>query len=138
MAELSLWAEPSDLVDIRRFVEETGRGLGLDEASLYALQLAVDEACTNVIMHAYDAQKGRIEIEMERVGDWVQVIIRDWGEPFDPESIPSPDIEAPLEQRPVGGVGLFLMRQMMDRVDFQFDEAKGNTLTMAKRVQGRE
>lgn len=138
MAELSLWAEPSDLADIRRFVEETGRNLGLDEASIYDLQLAVDEACTNVIMHAYDAQGGRIEIEMEMVGDWVEVVIRDWGEAFDPESIPRPDIEAPLEQRPVGGIGLFLMRQVMDRVDFQFNETKGNTLTMVKRFQGRE
>lgn len=138
MAELSLWAEPSDLVDIRRFVEETGRDMGMDEASIYALELAVDEACTNVIMHAYDGRGGRLEIKIETVDDWVQVVIRDWGEAFDPDSIPPPDIEAPLEQRPVGGVGMFLMRQMMDRVDFRFSETGGNTLTMAKRLHRRE
>jgi len=138
MAELSLWAEPSDLVDIRRFVEETGRDLGLDEASIYALELAVDEACTNVITHAYDGQGGPLEITIKAVDGWVEVVIRDWGEVFDPDSIPVPDVEAPLEQRPMGGVGLFLMRQVMDRVDFRFSETRGNTLTMAKRLHGRE
>lgn len=138
MAELSLWAEPTDLAGIRRFVEETGNDLGLDEASIYALQLAVDEACTNVIRHAYDDGRGRIEIQIDTAGDWVEVVIRDWGEPFDPESVPIPDLDVPLEKRPLGGIGLFLMHQMMDRVEFQFSEADGNTLTMAKRLHRRE
>lgn len=136
MAELSLWASPSDLADIRCFVKETAQELGLDEASIYALELAVDEACTNVMRHAYKAQEGRIEIQIQTVEDWVEVVIRDWGEPFDPESIPPPDLDAPLEQRPLGGIGLFLMRQLMDRVDFQFSDVEGNTLTMAKRYTG--
>lgn len=136
MADLSLWAGPSDLADIRRFVKETAQELGLDEASIHALELAVDEACTNVMRHAYQAQEGRIEIQIQTVDDWVEVVIRDWGEPFDPESVPPPDLDAPLEERPIGGIGLFLMRQMMDRVDFQFSDVEGNTLTMAKRYTG--
>jgi serine/threonine-protein kinase RsbW len=138
MAELSLWAEPSDLVDIRHFVEETGHDLGLDNSSVYALELAIDEACTNVIMHAYEGRGGRLELRIDVVDDRVEVMIRDWGQTFDPNAIPTPDVDAPLEQRPIGGVGLFLMRQMMDRVDFQFSETGGNTLTMAKRVHRRE
>lgn len=138
MAELSLWAEPSDLSDIRRFVQEIGHNLSLDDASLYALELAVDEACTNIIMHAYKGRGGRLEIQIDRIDDRVQVVIRDWGQAFDPDAIPDPDVNAPLEQRPVGGVGLFLMRQMMDRVDFQFSEKDGNTLTMAKQLHRRE
>ncbi len=138
MAELSLWAKPSDLAEIRRFVAETGCDLGLDETSIYALQLAVDEACTNVITHAYNAQAGRIKVKIEAAGDWVEVVIRDWGEAFDPESVPPPDLDAPLEHRPLGGVGLFLMHQLMDRVEFQFSEVDGNTLTMTKRLQRRE
>jgi serine/threonine-protein kinase RsbW len=138
MAELSLWAGPSELETIRDFVKETGRELGLDQGSIYALELAIDEACTNVIMHAYGAQGGRIEVQMEAAGNWVEVVIRDWGMAFDPESIPVPDVEAPLEKRRLGGFGLFLMRQMMDRVDFQFSDRDGNTLTMAKRLRRRE
>lgn len=138
MAELSLWAEPSDLVDIRHFVEKTGHDLGLDDSAVYALQLAVDEACTNVIMHAYEGRGGRLELCIDVVDDRIEVVIRDWGRTFDPGAIPSPDVDAPLEQRPIGGVGLFLMRQMMDRVDFQFSETDGNTLTMSKRLHRRE
>jgi serine/threonine-protein kinase RsbW len=138
MADLSLWAGLSDLADIRRFVKDTGQELGLDEGSIYALELAVDEACTNVMLHAYNAHEGRIEIQIKTVDDWVVVIIRDWGGTFDPESILAPDLDAPLEQRPIGGIGLFLMRQMMDRVDFQFSDTDGNTLTMAKRLHRRE
>ena len=138
MAELSLWAESSDLVDIRCFVEEAGRDLGLDDSSVYALQLAVDEACTNVIMHAYEGRGGRLDLYIDVVDDRIKVVIRDWGRAFDPSTIPAPDVDAPLEQRPIGGVGLFLMRQMMDRVDFQFSETDGNTLIMAKRLHRRE
>ena len=134
MAELSLGAEPTKLADIRAFVEETGQGLGLDETAIYALQLAVDEACTNIIMHAYDTQGGHIKVQIKSVGDWVEVVIRDWGEAFDPELVPSPDVDAPLEERRLGGMGLFLMQQMMDRVDFEFSDRDGNTLTMAKRL----
>ncbi|MEJ2207520.1 MAG: ATP-binding protein [Anaerolineae bacterium] len=138
MAELSLWAEPSDLVDIRHFVQQAGHDLGLDDAAIYALELAVDEACTNVIMHAYEGRGGRLELHIDIVDDHIEVVIRDWGQTFDPSAIPAPDVDAPLEQRPIGGVGLFLMRQMMDRVDFQFSETDGNTLTMAKRLHRRE
>jgi serine/threonine-protein kinase RsbW len=89
-------------------------------------------------MHAYEGRGGRLELRIDVVDDRVEVMIRDWGQTFDPNAIPTPDVDAPLEQRPIGGVGLFLMRQMMDRVDFQFSETGGNTLTMAKRVHRRE
>jgi len=138
MAELSLQAGFDQLSTIRTFVEQVGSDLGLDEHTIYALELAVDEACTNVIRHAYRGQNGEIRIRIEQVGDRIQVVIRDWGQAFDPQAIPLPDVTAPLEKRPLGGVGLFLMRQMMDSVEFEFSPNDGNKLTMTKRLQGRE
>lgn len=132
MAELSLWADYSDLKRIRRFVEEVGESIGIPERELYELELAVDEACTNVIEHGYRGVGGKIEIEIQSLNGGVQVVVRDWGEPFDPDSIPVPDVSAPLEERPVGGVGLFLMRSVMSQVQFAFDPQGGNTLTMTK------
>ena len=132
MAELSLWADYSDLKRIRRFVGEVGGALGIPERELYELELAVDEACTSVIEHGYRGVGGKIEIEIQGLNGGVQVVIRDWGEPFDPDSIPVPDVSAPLEERPVGGVGLFLMRRVMSQVQFAFDPQRGNTLTMTK------
>ena len=134
MAELSLWADFSHLSGIRHFVGETCEALGVPERVQYELELAVDEACTNIIEHAYCEKGGKIEIKIDAVEEGVRVIVRDWGRPFDPESVPCPDINAPLEQRPIGGVGLFLMRELMDKVEFEFDANAGNTLTMTKRL----
>jgi serine/threonine-protein kinase RsbW len=138
MAELSLQAGLDQLSTIRAFVGQVGCDLGLDERTIYALELAVDEACTNVIRHAYRGQGGEIRIRVEQMDDRVQVVIRDWGQAFDPQAIPLPDVTAPLEQRPLGGVGLFLMRQMMDSVEFEFSPNDGNKLTMTKRLHGRK
>jgi serine/threonine-protein kinase RsbW len=137
MAKLSLWVDYSQLAALRDFVVQTSHELGLDSATTYDLQLAVDEACTNVVRHAYDGESGRIELEIQATGEGVRVTVWDWGQPFDPENIPEPDVTAPLEQRPLGGLGLFLMRQTMDEVQFDFDPEKGNRLTMLKRIQRR-
>ena len=133
MAELSLRADYSHLSRIRRFVGEVGEELGIPERELYELELAVDEACANIIEHGYNGTGGKIEIQIQAMNGGVQVLIRDWGKPFDPESIPEPDVSAPLEERPVGGVGLYLMRKIMSQVHFAFDPQEGNTLTMTKR-----
>jgi len=133
MAELSLWADYSHLSCIRRFVGQVGEDLGIPEHDLYELELAVDEACANVIEHGYQGVGGKIEIQIGALDGGVQVVIRDWGKPFDPESVPNPDTTAPLEERPLGGMGLFLMRKVMAQVQFAFDPQGGNALTMTKR-----
>jgi serine/threonine-protein kinase RsbW len=137
MPTLTLNAELSHLASIRDFVAEVSRKAGLSERSIYDLQLAVDEACSNVIRHAYGGRGGQMEVTIEAVDGEMQVVIRDWGQGFDLEVVPVPDVTAPLEARPLGGLGLFLMRQMMDSVEFRFDVTAGNTLTMTKLIQGR-
>lgn len=135
MATLNLNAGTSEVASICRFVQETSRELGLDERLTYDLMLAVDEACVNVIRHAYDGRGGDVEVTIEMAEDGVKAVIRDWGEAFDPPSIPEPDVSAPLDERTPGGLGLFLMRNVMDRVEFQFDGENGNTLTMFRRLE---
>jgi serine/threonine-protein kinase RsbW len=137
MATLSLFADRSQLAAIREFVEDVGRKLGLSDQAIYDVRLAVDEACSNVVGHAYGGQGGPIEVTLKPVEDGVQVLIHDWGQAFDPAAVPVPDVKAPLEQRPLGGLGLFLMRQMMDDIEFTFDEKNGNTLKMVKSLRGR-
>ena len=136
MAKLSLFADLSELATIREFVAQTGHDLGLDERRIYDLQLAVDEACANVVQHGYGGQGGEIEITVERDGEEVRVTLRDWGRSFDPQAVPAPDVTASLEQRRLGGLGLFLIHQVMDDVSFAFDAEGGNVLTMVKRLQG--
>jgi serine/threonine-protein kinase RsbW len=138
MATLSLCADLGDLATVREFVARIGTHLGLDAGAIYDLQLAVDEACANVIKHGYGGQPGRIEVTVGPVEEGVQVVVRDWAGAFDPHAVPAPDVEAPLEERRLGGLGLFLMRKVMDDVSFAFDAERGNTLTMVKRIPRRE
>ena len=65
----------------------------------------------------------------------VTVTIVDHGKPFDPRSVPRPDVSAPLQKRQEGGLGLYMMERLMDSVKFEFDAAKGNRLTMKKKVR---
>jgi serine/threonine-protein kinase RsbW len=119
-------------------VTKSAQEAGFDEGVLYQLQLAVDEACANVIQHAYKGlEPGDIEVSCSFDDQRLVIRVRDWGRSFVPEDVPEPDVDAPLEERSLGGLGLFLIRQCMDQVEFSFDE-KGNELTMTKRLQGAE
>jgi serine/threonine-protein kinase RsbW len=137
MTTLTLFADAHQLASIREFVAEVGKDLDMEESAIYHLTLAVDEACSNIIRHGYGGQSGKIEITVEPVEGGVQTVVRDWGVPFEPDAIPVPDITAPLDRRPKGGLGLFIIRQVMDEVQFEFGTQTGNTLTMVKRSTGR-
>jgi anti-sigma regulatory factor (Ser/Thr protein kinase) len=119
---------------IADFIAEAGREAGFDEDTIFHVQMAVDEACSNVIEHAYQGQdQGDITLSCVCRGrEWV-VTVHDTGRPFDPQSIPDPNVNASLDNIKAGGLGLYFMRQLMDRVEFSFDEEKGNRLRMVKR-----
>jgi serine/threonine-protein kinase RsbW len=121
------------LASIGEFVAQAAEQAGLDAQAVYAVQMAVDEACTNIIEHAYGGEgRGAIECAC-RVGDeGLTVILRDQGRPFDPGSISHPDLCASLEDRKESGLGLYFMRCLMDEVRFEFTDS-GNVLTMVKR-----
>lgn len=117
---------------VRRLAESAG----FDQGALYEIQLAVDEVCANVVQHAYrDAEPGYMEISCFLEDQMLTIRVRDWGWGFDPDGVEVPDIEAPLEERTLGGLGLFIIRSVMDRVTFAFDPELGNELTMSKRLE---
>lgn len=96
--------------------------------------MAVDEACTNVIHHAYKGRNdGKIEIGCEQTPTEFVVTIRDWGKHFDPKKVAKPKTGDPLQRRKIGGLGLFFMYKMMDRVKFSFSQDQGNLLVMSKK-----
>jgi serine/threonine-protein kinase RsbW len=136
MANLRLVVDLDTVAEVRQFVVEVGRDLGLAPDAMDALELAVEEACANVCRHAYGGHCGEIELTLERGEGSVEVVLRDWGAPFDPGAVRSPDLAATLEERSLGGLGLYLMQKLMDRVEFQFDGEGGNTLTMVKQLSG--
>lgn len=111
------------------------RAADWNDDEVYHVQMAVDEACSNIVEHAYGpGWQGAIELTccIQDQGDLI-VSIHDNGRPFDPSTVPDPPIGADLENLPEGGLGLYFMRRLMDQVTFQFDEQNGNVLTMVKR-----
>jgi len=127
-------ADLAHLAAIRKFVVDTSRSLGASGQAIRDLQLAVDEVCSNSIRHGYAGREGQIEVTVQRVGSSIKVVTRDWGRTFDPEQVPVPDPNLPLEERSLGGLGLFLVRQVMDEVRFDFNDHNGNSVTMIRRL----
>lgn len=125
-------AKLENLSQIRHFVEETAIALGFEPAIIPNVQLAVDEAATNVILHGYHGQGGSLEIELERVEYDLIVRLRDEAKPFDPTSVPPPDLTLPLAKRPIGGLGVHLVRRAMDEVLHRVTASGGNELTLIK------
>lgn len=123
-----------DLEAIAHFVEEVCAAHAIEGRTIYHLQLALDEACSNIFLHGYAGQSGRIEIEATYTSPLLTLHIRDWGQTFDPDDVPPPDLTLPLEMRPIGGLGIHIIRQVMDRVDYRFDSEHGNCLTLEKAV----
>lgn len=123
------------LITISEFIAQAARQSKLDERTTFHIQMAVDEACTNVIQHAYRGiEEGEITLTCRCTDDMFTVIIQDHGRPFDPTEVPSPDLSADLEDRREGGLGLYFMHRLMDEVRFDFNNKAGNTVTMIKRI----
>ncbi len=121
---------------IDHFVADAARRAGLDPCAVYQVQLAVDEACSNIIEHAYGGEgDGVIECVLDVADGEFTITLRDYGKPFDPQSVPEPDVEATLEDRTGGGLGLYFIRHLMDDFQFEFDAKQGNLLMMIKRIE---
>ncbi len=133
--ELTVDGRLENLDAIADFVIKAAQASGLSEQATFEVQMAVDEACTNVIEHGYgETKKGEVALRCELAeGDFV-VTIHDRGQPFDPEAIPLPDLECSLAERCEGGLGVYFIHQLMDEVRFHFD-AEGNELTLVKKIQ---
>lgn len=135
MKNLQFAAKFEYLDEIREFVGTIARGGGFSDKDVYNIQLATDEAASNIIEHAYEGvSDGLLELSCGMLGDTIKIVLTDHGEPFDPGSIPMPDLKADLSERKIGGLGIFLMRKLMDDVHYEsHPEANSNTLTMIKR-----
>ncbi len=139
MSSRTFPAQFEHLDPIRDFVGEIARQAGMDSKEIYNVQLAVDEACSNIIEYAYEGiPDGQIELNAFATRETLTIMINDHGKRFDAEEIAEPDLDAALEDRAIGGLGLFFMRKLMDEVRFEWSPEKGNTLTMVKRRSGAQ
>lgn len=121
------------LDEIREYVGNIARRNGFGDKDVYNIQLATDEAASNIIEHAYEhIPDGILEISCGMQDNAIKIMLTDFGEAFDPSEVPLPDLQADLAQRKIGGLGIFLMRKLMDEVHYQAGPGKSNTLTMIK------
>jgi serine/threonine-protein kinase RsbW len=138
---ITLTAQFENLDRVREFVAESAEECGLEPAAIYAVQLAVDEAFTNIVEHAYGGESQElIECTCQIVGQDLEITLIDCGKPFDPSLVPEPNLEAELEEREVGGIGLYFIYQLMDEVQFSFTKKlelgkNCNLLRMVKRKE---
>lgn len=124
-----------NLSQIGAYVAEAARLAGLDDEAVYAVELAVDEAATNIIEHGYGGDsRGRIHCEYEILRNGLKIVLRDTGRMFDPDSVPEPSFHGKtIENITPRGLGLFFIKRLMDEVNFEFNPELGNRLTMVKR-----
>jgi len=132
MKTLTFPGSYSSLVKISEFVLQAAKQVGFSDFDLYKIETAVDEACSNIIEHAYGQENlGDIEISVEAEPEKLTVTLTDFGKPFDPNFVKKPNLSSNLTERDDHGLGIYMMKQWMDIVEFVSSSEK-NVLTLVK------
>lgn len=122
------------LNEIREFIAKAAQEAQLDSQGMYAIQLAVDEACCNIIDHAYGGEdRGVIDCQVDIRSDGLSVTLIDQGRSFDPDKVPPPQIGKPLKEIKPRGVGLYLIKKMVDKLEYHSSAGQGNVMRLFKR-----
>jgi serine/threonine-protein kinase RsbW len=121
------------LIAVRDFVSAAAREFGFADEEISKIALAVDEACTNVIKHAYEFDSGKqITVTVKRGDDAFEVTIRDTGKQFDATNLQPPDMKEYLSHFRRGGLGVYLMKTLMDKIEYKFEPGQPNEVCLTK------
>lgn len=133
---LQVPSSTENLALIREFVTSVGGQAGLDESDVAKLELAVDEACANVIEHAYGHDITK-EVVVRAIFDneSVRIAVIDEGRGFDPSDAPQESVEQLIHERKSGGLGIRLIKSLMDEVSYEIVPGKKNELHMTKKIR---
>jgi len=134
ISRMRVEANVKNLTKIRNFVGQSTSGLGITQDTVDDIVLAVDEAATNIILHGYKERPGMLEIELRRESDSLFLCLQDQAPSFDPTQVPSPDLTLPLEKRPLGNMGVHLIRHMVDEIIYEIPSGGGNQLILVKKI----
>lgn len=130
---LRIAADVKNLVTLRRFVEGAAARGGGDPQAIADMLIAMNEAATNIILHGYQGRPGIVEVEVGYDGDALVVALRDQAPAFDLTLAPPPDVTLPLERRPLGGMGVYMMRQLTDELIHRTTTDGRNELILVKK-----
>jgi serine/threonine-protein kinase RsbW len=131
--KLHIESRTDRLIAVREFVSVAARRFGFAEEDVSKIALAVDEACTNIIKHAYkfDPTKSITVIVGSRNGAF-EILIQDTGKEFDPALIQTPDMKEYLAHYRRGGLGVYLMKSLMDKVEYKITPGQKNEVRLTK------
>jgi len=130
---LTIESRTERLINVREFVSTAARSFGFGDEEVSKIALAVDEACTNVIKHAYRFDPNqRITVTVSGKGTSFEVAVRDEGIQFDPEFVPTPDMKEYLTHFRRGGLGVYLMKSLMDKVEYAIKPGEPNEVRLTK------
>ena len=135
MKEITVQAAAGNLARVTAFVNETLRKMGCSTRNRVDIDVAIDEVFANIVTYGYGTTKGLITIRVETTEAPRSVVITfsDSGQPFDPLSASEPNISLPLNKRPVGGLGIFMMKKTMDEASYHYSDGQ-NILTIRKLI----
>ncbi len=131
--EITVAAKKDQIPVISEFIEEVMASSGFDLKKTMEVLLAVEEACTNIALYAYNGEEGTIRIAARVDANRMNLIIEDQGVPFDPTAHRIRLSEAAAEDRPIGGLGIHLIKNYVDGVSYKFVDGK-NTLKLVKNI----
>ena len=135
-SELTVKSQTENLSEIRDFVSENALQAGIPSSTIDNIILAVDEACTNIIKHAYKlSPKGEIIIRIDYDEEKFTITIIDYGKSFEPDRIPRPDLQKYYLEHRVGGLGMYLMKSLMDNVEYITVPGKYNQVLLSKNIR---
>lgn len=134
--KLIVKSRTENLSKIRDFVSSNASEAGFSKDEIDEMILAVDEACTNVIKHAYKfSPYGDIILEIKFDDNALTITIEDNGISFNPDIIPEPDLQKYYREHRVGGLGMYLMKTLMDEVKYKSEPGKFNRVSLTKKLK---
>jgi serine/threonine-protein kinase RsbW len=122
----------NEIPEISSRLETVMRANGFPDEDILDTQLAVEEAITNIIMHGYQGINGEITLSCRAGSGGIEIRLEDRAPPFDPLSLPEPDLNGDIGERKIGGLGVFLIRRVMDEIRYRYEDGK-NILILTKR-----
>ena len=133
--KLILQNEVAEISKLAIFIDELGEEFGLSPELVFNLNLVLEEAVSNVILYAYPKEEHQtISLISKKKENQLIFVLTDSGKEFDPTQAPDADITLSAEDRPIGGLGIFLIRQIMNTVEYQRIDGK-NVLTLGKELE---
>ena len=133
MKQLTVNAQTSELSQVLAFADTILEEAGCSAKTKMQIDIAIEEIFVNIATYAYPSEGGQavIELETDKDGKIVKITFEDQGVPYNPLENEDPDITLPAEERPIGGLGIFMVKNIMDEVSYEYADGK-NRLTIMK------